>query len=107
MGQRLGGREKGTPDKQKRIGTASVRQVLERACPDEWEEAEWKAWLAHPDPKLRFQAFTLAMAYKHGKPIQPVSGAPVDTDPIRVEVTHIGASKDFFAAQARLAGLAR
>lgn len=83
----------------------AVKQALDIALPAAKEASEWQAYLNHPDKHIRWEAFKLVMAYRHGKPIQPVSGAPIDSEPIRVEVNHIGASAEFFAKQAAALGL--
>lgn len=53
----------------------AVKQALDIALPAAKEASEWQAYLNHPDKHIRWEAFKLAMAYRHGKPIQPVSGA--------------------------------
>lgn len=73
MGQRFGGRQKGTPNKAK----LGVRDLLDRVLDDDANERAWRKWLKHKDSKIAFEAFKLAQAYKYGKPVQPV----VDEDP--------------------------
>lgn len=90
----------GKPD-----GTASaIKQALNKALTAEEEASEWKAWLQHPNPAIRWEAFKLAMAYRHGKPVQPVSPT-APNEPVVLKVEHIGAGAEFFAQAAKVLGL--
>ena len=84
---------------------SAVKKALDIALPEAKEASEWQAWLNHADKHIRWEAFKLAMAYRHGKPIQPVSGAPIDSEPIKVQVDYMGASPEFFAKMAAKLGL--
>ena len=84
---------------------SAVKAALDIALPASKEASEWQAYLNHVDKNIRWEAFKLAMAYRHGKPVQPVSGAPIDNEPIKVSVDYMGASPEFFAKMAAKLGL--
>lgn len=83
-----------------------IKASLRAALTVEAEIAEWKAWLQHPNPAIRWEAFKLAQAYLYNKPIQPAV-QPAQTEPITLRVEHIGASGDFFKQAAVALGLVK
>lgn len=62
--------------------TKAKRDWGARVLPDKLEAEMWEKHLR--DPKNGFEAFKLALAYKHGKPVQPISGK--DGAPIPVQI---------------------
>jgi hypothetical protein len=52
--------------------------------PDDLEKKLWQRHLA--DKKNGFAAFQLALAYKRGKPVQPISGK--DDGPVQVQIVN-------------------
>lgn len=78
-GKRPGaGRPKGTPA----ASTIAKRDWGTAILPDAFEKILWRKFLK--DKKNGFAAFQLALAYKHGKPVQPISGK--DGGPIPVQL---------------------
>ena len=75
MGIRLGGRKKGVPNKSTALKVELRKDYFERIMDDKRETAMWNRFLETPnqDP-INWQAFKLAVQYKRGMPIQPVSG---------------------------------
>jgi len=73
-GTRIGGRQKGTPNKV----TQQVREIVASVFADQKEAEQWKKLLDHKDPRIAFEAFKLALAYKHGRPTGAVKIEPRD-----------------------------
>lgn len=81
-----GGRPRG-------IGNALAnkkRIVGANVLPDEEEKAGWKRFLASEDEKIAFQAFQLAVRYKHGDPPRHVEVAQNGPVEINVNIRHVG-----------------
>jgi hypothetical protein len=68
VGKKTGGRKAGTPNK----ATKQVREIVASVLTPEMEAKAWKRWLSHKDDAIAWDAFKLAMAYKHGKPSNTV-----------------------------------
>jgi hypothetical protein len=79
-----GGKREGSgrPKGANLASTVAKRSWGAKILPDKREIADWKKWL--DDPRVGFEAFKLAVAYKHGKPVQPVAGP--DGGPIPLQV---------------------
>src|SRR5271167_1212147 len=100
-GERLGGRKKGTPNKK----TSATAAFFNKVLTDKRESELWAFFLGHADPEVKFKAFRLSLEYKHGKPIQPLTGGGAGSEPLRVGFETVGSNAEVLAAKARTLGL--
>jgi hypothetical protein len=59
IGEKTGGRKKGTPNK----ATQSIKDLLLSVLEDSRNRQEWEYWLRHKDRHYRWEAFKLAQFY--------------------------------------------
>lgn len=78
------GRKKGTPNKV----TDSIKSLLNRVLPEAELEKQWRFFLKHADPQIRYKTFELANAYMFGKPVMPISGSE-DLPPVHIDISAI------------------
>jgi hypothetical protein len=83
-GRKTGGRKPGSLNK----ATLEVKEILARVFTDEVEEADWRKWRKHKNETIAWEAFKLAMAYKHGKPVQPLTEVE-ESPPIKIDISAI------------------
>ena len=84
IGEKTGGRKKGTPNK----ATQSIKDLLLSVLEDSRNRQEWEYWLKHKDPHYRWEAFKLAQFYMFGKPVQPVASEEL-APPIKIDISAI------------------
>jgi hypothetical protein len=84
MGEKTGGRKKGTPNK----ATQSIKDLLLSVLEDSRNRQEWEYWLKHKDPHYRWEAFKLAQFYLFGKPVQPIASEEL-APPIKIDISAI------------------
>ena len=84
IGEKTGGRKKGTPNK----ATQSIKDLLLSVLEDSRNRQEWEYWLKHKDPHYRWEAFKLAQFYLFGKPVQPVASEEL-APPIKIDISAI------------------
>ena len=84
IGEKTGGRKKGTPNK----ATQSIKDLLLSVLEDSRNRQEWEYWLKHKDPHYRWEAFKLAQFYMFGKPVQPVASEEI-APPIKIDISAI------------------
>jgi hypothetical protein len=84
IGEKTGGRKKGTPNK----ATQSIKDLLLSVLEDSRNRQQWEYWLKHRDPHYRWEAFKLAQFYMFGKPVQPVAGEEM-APPIKIDISAI------------------
>jgi hypothetical protein len=82
--KKTGGRTPGTPNKV----TDSIKNLLNRVLPEVELEKQWRFFLSHEDPQIRYKVFELANAYMFGKPVMPIQGAE-DAPPIHINLSCI------------------
>lgn len=82
--KKTGGRTPGTPNKV----TDSIKNLLNRVLPEVELEKQWRFFLSHEDPQIRYKVFELANAYMFGKPVMPIQGAE-DAPPININLSCI------------------
>jgi hypothetical protein len=70
-GRKTGGRKLGSLNK----ATLGVKEILARVYTEQVQEKDWRKWRNRKDPRIAWEAFRLAQAYMHGKPIQPLAAA--------------------------------
>ena len=90
-GVKTGGRVKGTPNKSTEVRdfVAAVEKRLEKRSSSLDERAE--VLLFDADSSVVQKTWAVIMAYKYGKPMQPISGGPQGSEPIRIVIERIGA----------------
>ena len=84
IGEKTGGRKKGTPNK----ATQSIKDLLLSVLEDSRNRQEWEYWLKHKDPHYRWEAFKLAQFYLFGKPVQPIASEEL-APPIKIDISAI------------------
>jgi hypothetical protein len=81
---RLGGRAKGTPNKDTLVKRAATLSFFSKIMDDKKEAKLWNEFLTDPEPNIvNWQAFKRAVEYKRGMPIQSHTGE--DGGPIQVQ----------------------
>jgi hypothetical protein len=84
IGEKTGGRKKGTPNR----ATQSIKDLLLSVLEDSRNRQEWEYWLKHKDPHYRWEAFKLAQFYLFGKPVQPIASEEL-APPIKIDISAI------------------
>jgi hypothetical protein len=82
--EKVGGRKRGALNK----ATLAVKEIIGRVYTHEVQEADWRKWRNHKDPRIAWEAFKLAQSYLHGKPVQPVVGVE-ESPPLTINVSAI------------------
>lgn len=84
-GRKTGGRLKGTPNK----ATAAVKSFVagvEARLHQRGMSLEERAFqlLRCADPQVIARTLGIILAYKYGKPVQPIAGAGEDSEPVKI-----------------------
>lgn len=78
------GRKKGVPNKAHR----DLRELLDKNLPDDQLWKLWKKKLYSQNENVALKALELALHYRFGKPVQPVSGVE-DAPAIKIDISAI------------------
>lgn len=82
---RIGGRQKGTPNKITAIKRTHIQEYFQQIVSDKQESKLWDHFMNSPDPNIvNWQAFKRAVEYKRGMPVQQHAGP--DGGPIPVQL---------------------
>jgi hypothetical protein len=72
---RVGGRQKGTPNRITAIKHTRIQEYFEKIVDDKREAQLWDHFMTDREPNpVNWQAFKRAVEYKRGMPVQPHSG---------------------------------
>jgi hypothetical protein len=82
--KKFGGRKPGTLNR----ATDSIKNLLNRVLPEVELEKQWRFFLSHEDPQIRYKTFELANSYMFGKPVMPIQGAE-DAPPLHIDISAI------------------
>jgi hypothetical protein len=83
-GRKTGGRKPGSLNK----AALGVKEILARVYTEQVQEKDWRTWRSHKDPRIAWEAFKLAQAYMHGKPVPPLAEVE-ESPPIKIDISAI------------------